>query len=102
MRNAIATSEGAIEIAVREYAGTLNGGRCLVAGFGRIGKALAWMLRGMGAHVTVSARKPEVLPGLSCMAMRRSAQTILAIAVAMMLFSTRFPQWYLTADCWLK
>ena len=59
VRHAIATSEGAIEIAVREYAGTLNGGRCLVAGFGRIGKALAWMLRGMGACVTVSARKPE-------------------------------------------
>lgn len=61
VRNGIATAEGAIEIAVREYAGTLNGSHCLVTGFGRIGKALAWMLRGIGAHVAVSARKAEDL-----------------------------------------
>lgn len=57
VRNAVPTAEGAIGIAIREYAGTLNGSRCLVAGFGRIGKVLAWMLRGIGASVSVSARK---------------------------------------------
>ena len=41
---------------MREFAGTLHGSSCLVAGFGRIGKALCLMLRGMGAHVTASAR----------------------------------------------
>lgn len=61
VRNAAATSEGAMEIAMREYDRTLSGSRCLVTGFGRIGKALAWMLRGVGASVTVSARKPEDL-----------------------------------------
>lgn len=57
VRNAFPTAEGAIGIAVTQYAGTISGSRCLVSGYGRIGKALAWMLRGMGADVTVSARK---------------------------------------------
>ena len=61
VRNAAATSEGAIEIAMREYDRTICGSKCLVAGFGRIGKALSWMLRGMGASVSVSARKPADL-----------------------------------------
>ncbi len=57
VRNAVPTAEGAIEIAMREYPGTLNGSRCLVAGYGRIGKVLSRMLYGIGARVTVSARK---------------------------------------------
>jgi dipicolinate synthase subunit A len=57
VRNAVPTAEGALGVAIREYPGTLNGSRCLVTGFGRIGKVLAWMLRGIGAKVTVSARK---------------------------------------------
>lgn len=57
VRNAVPAAEGAVEIAMREYPGTVNGSRCLVTGFGRIGKILAWMLRGIGAQVTVSARK---------------------------------------------
>ncbi len=61
VRNAAVTAEGAVEIAMREYDRTICGSRCLVAGFGRIGKALAWMLRGLGASVTVSARKPADL-----------------------------------------
>lgn len=35
---------------------TLCGSRCLVVGYGRIGKCLAKMLQGIGACVTVSAR----------------------------------------------
>lgn len=65
VRNAIPTAEGAVEIAMHEFPGTLNGTRCLITGFGRIGKALAWMLRGIGAQVTVSARKPEDLAWIS-------------------------------------
>lgn len=61
VRNAVPTAEGAIEIAMREYSGTVNGSRCLVVGFGRIGKSLAWMLRGIGANVTVSARNQSDL-----------------------------------------
>jgi dipicolinate synthase subunit A len=58
VRNAVPTAEGAIEIAMREYSGTVSGSRCLVAGFGRVGKVLSRMLHGLGAEVTVSARKP--------------------------------------------
>lgn len=38
---------------------TIHGSRCLVIGFGRIGKLLSLRLRALGARVTVSARKPE-------------------------------------------
>ena len=61
VRYAVPTAEGAIEIAMREFPGTINGARCLVTGFGRIGKVLAVMLRGLGADVTVSARKAQDL-----------------------------------------
>lgn len=57
VRNAGLTAEGAIEIAMKEFPGAIGRSACLVVGFGRIGKALAWMLRGVGANVTVSARK---------------------------------------------
>lgn len=59
--NAVPTAEGALGIAIKEYSGTVNGSRCLVAGFGRIGKILAKMLNALGANVTVSARKKEDL-----------------------------------------
>ncbi len=61
VRNAVPTAEGAVEIAMREYPGTVSGSRCLVAGFGRVGKTLARMLLGIGAQVTVAARKPADL-----------------------------------------
>lgn len=56
VKNAILTAEGAVEIAMREYPGTLNGAKCLIAGFGRIGKSLCLALRGLHAEVTASAR----------------------------------------------
>ena len=59
--NAIPTAEGALGVAIREYPGTVNGAKCLVTGFGRIGKNLALLLRGMGAKVSVVARKKEDL-----------------------------------------
>lgn len=57
--NAVATAEGAIEIAMREYEGTISHSRCLVCGYGRIGRALTNMLCALNADVTVSARKPH-------------------------------------------
>ena len=59
VENARITAEGALFEAMRALPGTLYDARCLVAGFGRIGKALAVMLRGLGAQVVVAARKPE-------------------------------------------
>lgn len=61
VRNSVPTAEGAIEIAMREFPGTINGSRCLVAGYGRIGKVLCGMLRGLGAQVTATARKSKDL-----------------------------------------
>lgn len=55
--NALPTAEGAVEIAMREYEGTIFGSRSLVTGFGRIGKVLARMLKSLGSDVTVSARR---------------------------------------------
>lgn len=55
--NAISTAEGAIQIAISETVKTLHGSNILILGFGRIGKILAKMLDGMGAHVSCEARK---------------------------------------------
>ncbi len=59
VRNAGVTAEGAIAVAVKEYEGSLLGSSCLVVGYGRIGRALAQVLRAMGARVTASARRPR-------------------------------------------
>lgn len=55
--NALATAEGAVAILLRDMDITLWDARVLVLGYGRIGKLLAHRLRGMGARVSVSARK---------------------------------------------
>lgn len=59
--NAIATAEGAIQIAMEEYPRTLSGSKILIMGFGRIGKILAKMLQGIGSQVYCEARKKEDL-----------------------------------------
>lgn len=70
INNAVPTAEGAIEIAMHEFSGSINGSKCLVAGFGRIGKVLSKMLSGIGANVTVSARKPEDLAWIKLLGYR--------------------------------
>ncbi len=57
IKNAIPTAEGAIELAFSEMPITLHSSKCLVVGYGRIGKVLSKMLDGIGAEVTISARK---------------------------------------------
>ena len=59
--NAIPTSEGAISIAINETQKTIFGSKCVVAGYGRIGKILAKLLKNMGADVTVLARSEQAL-----------------------------------------
>lgn len=54
--NALLTAEGAVSIALKEYGKSIFSSRCLVVGFGRIGKILAKLLKNMGAKVTVSVR----------------------------------------------
>ena len=55
--NAVPTAEGAIQIAMEELPITLHGARALVIGYGRLGRALAPRLAGLGARVSVAARK---------------------------------------------
>lgn len=59
--NAVPTAEGAIETAIRNTEHTIFGSRCLVTGYGRIGKALSDRLKGLGAEVSATARKAEDL-----------------------------------------
>lgn len=61
LKNALLTAEGAIEIAMRELPVALDGTKISIVGYGRIGELLAKKLRGLGAKVTVYARREEVL-----------------------------------------
>ena len=55
--NAVATAEGAIQVAMEELATTLSGRKILILGAGRIAKVLIDMLSGFHADITVAARK---------------------------------------------
>lgn len=55
--NAIPSAEGAIQMAMEATPFTLFGSRTLVLGFGRTGKAIALLMRGLFSEVTVAARK---------------------------------------------
>lgn len=57
--NALLTAEGAVEVAMNSFEGTISGSRCLVCGYGRIGKILSQMLKTLNADVTVSARNTK-------------------------------------------
>ena len=54
--NAVPTAEGTIAAAMENSDITLSGSRCLVLGYGRCGKILAHMLKGLGALVSAEAR----------------------------------------------
>jgi len=55
--NAIPSAEGAIAEAISAGCGNLHLSHALVLGYGRCGKVLAQKLRGLGAWVTVAARR---------------------------------------------
>ena len=56
--NAYITAEAALDVALPYLRRTVRGCKVLILGWGRIGKCLANLLKGMGADVTVAARKP--------------------------------------------
>ena len=58
LANAELTAEGAVGLLLRGDT-ALRGSRVLIAGYGRIGRALAEKLTALGAQVTVAARRPE-------------------------------------------
>lgn len=55
--NAVPTAEGALQLAMEELPITIAGSRCLITGYGRIGRVLARMLKALEAEVTVAARR---------------------------------------------
>lgn len=60
-RNAYLTAEAALMTAMSLSDGALGGTAAAVVGYGRIGQALARLLRGIGVEVTVCARRHETL-----------------------------------------
>jgi len=68
--NAVLTAEGAIGLAVDAIPGTVQGGRFLVIGAGRIGLCLARKLKALGGHVTVTARKSRDLAVIEALGLR--------------------------------
>ncbi len=54
--NTIPTAEGAVAIAMNELPTTIKGTKTLVMGFGRVGKTLGMMLKGLGAVLSVATR----------------------------------------------
>ena len=68
--NAVPTAEGAVAAAMAATDCTLHTARCLVLGYGRIGKVLAHRLQGLGARVTVAARKRSDLAWISAFGCR--------------------------------
>ncbi|AVX20706.1 dipicolinate synthase subunit A [Carboxydocella sporoproducens DSM 16521] len=59
--NSIPSAEGAIQMAMEALPITIHGSNALVIGFGRTGITLARMLKGIGAHTYVAARKQKDL-----------------------------------------
>lgn len=59
--NVIPTAEGAIQVAMEQTEFTIHNSKCLILGFGRIGKVLAKKLKALGAEVYCVARKESDL-----------------------------------------
>jgi dipicolinate synthase subunit A len=59
--NAVATAEGAVQIAMEETDETLSSQKILILGMGRIAKVLIKQLVGFSTDITAAARKPQDL-----------------------------------------
>lgn len=59
--NVIPTAEGAIQVAMEQTEFTIHNSKCLILGFGRIGKVLAKKLKALGAEVYCVARRESDL-----------------------------------------
>jgi dipicolinate synthase subunit A len=59
IKNAVLSVEGALACAITLSPISLHGSRCLVMGFGRIGRLLGRALKDVGADVSIAARRPE-------------------------------------------
>ena len=61
IRNAVPTAEGVAEILLRTLPSTVRGTQILITGYGRTARACAKLLDGMGARVTIAARRCSAL-----------------------------------------
>ena len=61
IENAALTAQGAVAAYLQSSETSLTGARCVVVGYGRIGKALCALLGAFTPHVTATARKPKDL-----------------------------------------
>ena len=59
--NAVPTAEGAIETSMANTPFTIKDSKCLVVGYGKIGKILSHDLKALGADVTATSRHKAVL-----------------------------------------
>ncbi|MBQ4600234.1 MAG: hypothetical protein IJO72_02710 [Oscillospiraceae bacterium] len=76
-KNAAITAHCALKIAMEQLPVTLADCDVLVIGWGRIGKCLAALLKGLGAAVTVSARKESDRAMLHALGYRAEAPNLL-------------------------
>jgi len=72
IKNAQITAEAALMLAVEHMPGALYESRCLITGYGRIGKALAPLLKAAGAEVSVAARKAEDFARIESSGLRKA------------------------------
>lgn len=82
IKNALITAEGAIQTAMLETPYTLHGSKCLVIGYGRIGKLLSSLLSRLNADVTCTARKTADLALIECNGLNAAVTENIASIVA--------------------
>ncbi len=105
-KNAIPTAEGALAILMERMPCTVNGMPVAVTGFGRIAKALVTLLRGMGAQVSVGARKSadlEAAAALGCDTVRLCGdKSVSELAHGKCAIFNTVPHWLFTREVLLN
>ena len=103
IHNSVPSAEGAIQMAMEHTDITIHGSRSVVLGFGRCGITLARMLAGMGAHVSVCARKEADLARIQEMGVKPVPMSSLytAVSEADVIFNT-IPAMVLPAEMLAK
>ncbi len=101
-KNALPTAEGAVSILMRELPRTVSGLSVAVTGFGRVSKALVRLLLGMGARVTVGARKEQDLiaaRALGCKTVRLTGtDAVVRLSLGQAAILNTVPHWLFTDE----
>lgn len=87
-QNALLTAEGAVGMLLSGYEGSVFGTDILIAGYGRIGQCLSKLLKAMGAHVTVAARKSADLERITLLGMNAARYETLDCSRYRAIFNT--------------